>query len=158
MKIPKVPPVGFVIAYEYLWRSKVGSRDDGEKTYPSAIVLARYDMGPTPVAYVLGISHSSPRPGRRAMEVPAKLKRHLGLDDEPSWIYTDELNIFAWPGPDVRHAGHLSKLPSAEGTCVIGRLPDDWFNQVKEHLAESHRLGLVKTVRRSSANTGHVGQ
>lgn len=149
MRIPENPPVGYAIAYEYLWRSKVGTREDGEKTYPSAVVLARDDVGPTPVVYVLGISHSRPRPGRRALEVPAKLKRHLGLDDEPSWIYTDEFNVFAWPGPDLRNARCLSRLPGAEGTCVIGRLPTDWFNAVKEHLAESHRLGLVRTVRRS---------
>ncbi|TKB07366.1 MAG: plasmid maintenance toxin (PemK-like) [Mesorhizobium sp.] len=104
MKIPVVPPVGHVIAYEYLWRSKVGQREDGEKTYPVAVVLARHDVGPTPVAYVVGISHTPPREGRRALEVPLKLKRHIGLDDQPSWIYTDQINVFAWPGPDVRPA------------------------------------------------------
>lgn len=150
MKIPAVPPVGHVIAYEYLWRSKVGQREDGEKTYPVAVVLARHDVGPTPVAYVLGISHTPPREGRRALEVPLKLKRHLGLDDKPSWIYTDEINVFAWPGPDVRPAEHLSQSPVARGTCVIGALPGDWFKQVTSDLAESHRMGLAKTIRRTS--------
>ena len=148
MKVPVTPPVGHVIAYEYLWHSKLGTRDDGEKTYPAAVVLARGDIGPTPAAYVLGISHTPPRPGRRAIEVPSKLKRHLGLDDEPSWIYTDELNIFSWPGPDIRPAEHLSTLPMARDTCVIGQLPTDWFEQVKAHLVESYALRLARTVRR----------
>ncbi|WP_420962653.1 hypothetical protein [Brucella sp. IR073] len=138
-----------MIAYEYLWVSKAGQREDGEKTYPAAVVLARHDIGPTAVAYVLGISHSPPLPGRRALEVPLKLKRHLGLDDEPSWLYTDEINIFAWPGPDLRPAEHLSCLPTARDTCVIGPLPGDWFRAVTQHLAESHRLGRVKTVPRT---------
>jgi hypothetical protein len=30
------------------------------------------------------------------------VKRHLGLDDEPSWIITTEVNRFVWPGPDIR--------------------------------------------------------
>ena len=149
MKVPAVPPVGHVIAYEYLWRSKVGQREDGGKTYPAAVVLARHDVGPTPVAYVLGISHASPRAGRRALEVPLKLKRNLGLDDEPSWIYTDEVNVFSWPGPDVRPAEYLSKSSVARGTCVIGALPSDWFKQVTSHLAESHKMGLAKMVRRT---------
>ncbi|SMH38704.1 hypothetical protein [Mesorhizobium australicum] len=148
MKIPATPPVGSVIAYEYLWLSKAGRREDGEKVYPAAIVMARRDIGPTPVAFVLGISHMPPD-GRRALEVPAKLKRHLGLDSKPSWIYTDELNIFAWPGPDLRPASHLSLLPGARDSCV-GALPSDWFRAVTSHMAESHRMGSVRTVRRST--------
>lgn len=141
--------MGHVIAYEYLWLSKAGQREDGEKVYPAAIVMARKDIGPTPIAFVLGISHLPPRSGRRALEVPAKLKRHLGLDDEASWIYTDELNIFAWPGPDLRPASYLSTLPSARDSCVIGALPTDWFGIVKAHVAESHSLGSVRMIRRS---------
>ncbi len=148
MKVPLAPPVGHVIAYEYLWHSKVGTREEGEKTYPAAVVLARDDIGPTPVAYVLGISHTPPRSGRRALVVPPKLKRHLGLDDAPSWLYTDELNVFAWPGPDIRPAEYLSILPMARGSCIIGQLPSDWFKQVKDHLVESYALGLARTIRR----------
>jgi hypothetical protein len=149
MKIPAVPPVGHVVAYEYLWMSKAGRREDGEKVYPAAIVMARKDIGPTPIAFVLGISHMPPPARRRALQVPAKLKRHLGLDDAPSWIYTDELNIFAWPGPDLRPASYLSTLPSARDTCIVGALPGDWFKLVTAHLAQSHRLGGVATIRRS---------
>ena len=83
------------------------------------------------------------------MQVPPKLKRYLGLDDEPSWIYTDQLNIFVWPGPDLRPGEWLSTRPAASGTCVISPLPTDWFEEVKEHLAESYRLRMVETVKRT---------
>ena len=95
MKIPAKPPVGWLIAYDYVWASSFKHRDDGEKTYPVAIVAARHDLGPFSLAYVLAISHRAPVAGDRAIHVPPKLKRHLGLDDAPSWVYTDQANVFA---------------------------------------------------------------
>ncbi|OEO30292.1 hypothetical protein VW23_022120 [Devosia insulae DS-56] len=70
MKIPAVPPVGFVLAYEYLWSSQAAAREDGMKTYPAAIILSRDIGAATPVAYVVGISHKAPTEGERAIEVP----------------------------------------------------------------------------------------
>jgi len=141
--------VGHVISYEYLWKSRAGETEDGQAAYPAAVILARDDLGPSPVAYVLGISHSPPRQDDRAMPVPPKLKRYLGLDDAPSWIYTDQLNVFVWPGPDLRPGEWLSNRPSAKGTCVISPLPTDWFAEVRNHLEESYRLKMVRTVRRT---------
>ncbi len=137
MRVPAKPPVGHVIAYEYLWRSQAGSREDGAKVYPCAIVMAVQLEAQHPITYVLGISHTPPRAGRRAVEVPLKLKRYLGLDDAPAWVYTDELNVFGWPGPDLRPAEYLSDRPGAEGSCVIAQLPVDWFEMLKRELAEA---------------------
>lgn len=148
MKVPPKPPVGHLIAYEYLWASQAAKRSDGAKTYPVAVVVSREDRGPQPFAYVLAISHRPPSSGDRALEVPRKLKRHLGLDEEPSWIYTDELNVFAWPGPDLRPAHQLSSRPHARDSCVIGALPTDWFRTVIRHLEESRRLGAAKALMR----------
>jgi hypothetical protein len=33
-----------------------------------------------------------------AVEIPLPVKRHLGLDDNPSWIVVAEGNEFLWPG------------------------------------------------------------
>jgi hypothetical protein len=111
--------------------------------------MARDDAGPVPLAYVLGISHKPPMAGERAMEVPLKLKRHLGMDDRPTWIYTDQINVFAWPGPDLRPAEQLSSIPSARGGCIIGALPIDWFESLKLHLQESHRLKKINPIKRT---------
>jgi len=35
-------------------------------------------------------------------ELPPAVKKHLGLDEERSWIVVDELNTFTWPGYDLR--------------------------------------------------------
>jgi hypothetical protein len=149
MHIPRKAPVGSLLAYEYLWSSQAVARKDGGKTYPVAIVVAREVSGPFELAYAVAISHSAPREGDRALEVPPRLKRHLGLDVRPSWVYTDELNVFAWPGPDLRPAERLSSLPQARGTCVIGHLPSDWFADLKRHLSETYRLQKLAVVRRS---------
>ena len=108
----------------------------------TCMVLTRLPMS-------LAISHSPPRQDQRAVEVPPKLKKHLGLDTQPSWIYTGELNIFAWPGPDLRPAGQLSTRPSASDSCVIGPLPSDWFEMIKAHVLDSQRLQHLDITKRT---------
>ena len=149
MKVPTAPPIGHVIAYEYLWASQSKRRDDGGKTYPTALLLAKKDDFGATIVYALGISHMPPPDGRRALEVPPKLCRHIGLDDRPQWIYTDELNLFVWPGPDLRPAQWISKKPLVEDTCVLGALPRDWFELVKQHFSESYRLRQLAAIKRT---------
>jgi len=149
MKIPAEPPIGHVVAYEYLWSSKAGRRQDGEKTYPTALLLAKKDEFGSTIVYALGISHMKPQAGRRALQVPEKLCRHIGLDDRPQWIYTDELNLFVWPGPDLRPAQWISRKRLVENTCVLGALPRDWFELVKQHFAESYRLRQLTPTKRT---------
>jgi hypothetical protein len=149
LKVPSAPPVGSVIGYEYLWQSQRRDREDGAKTYPAAVILSISREGNGDLAYVLGISHSPPVEGQRAMLVPAKLKRHLGLDAQPSWIYTDQLNVFVWPGPDLRPASHISSKAGGDNTCVIGALPEDWFDLVKLHLGESRRQARLAGIKRT---------
>jgi hypothetical protein len=110
MDLPKEPPIGNLVAYEYLWLSQSGSRDDGVKTYPVALIFAKRTVAGETLAYAAAISHKEPSPNERAVEVPRKLKRQLGLDEEPCWIYTDQINEFTWPGPDLRPAERLSRF------------------------------------------------
>ena len=148
MQIPKEPPVGHVIAYEYLWHSQSAGREDGAKTYPCAVIMAMELAGPVKLAYVLGISHKPPGETERAIEVPIKLKKFLGLDDKPSWVYTDQLNVFAWPGPDLRPGDHISTRPAAKDNAVIGPLPSYWFETLKHHLIESQQLQALTPIKR----------
>jgi hypothetical protein len=37
------------------------------------------------------------------------VKRHLGLDDDPSWIVVSEGNEFLWPGYDLRKLPHSDR-------------------------------------------------
>jgi hypothetical protein len=137
-----------LVAYEFLWRSQSQYRDDGFKVYPAAVVFARGTGDGAITTYALGMSHSQPSALQRAVEVPRKLKRHLGLDELPSWIYTDQLNVFVWAGADLRPASWLSEKPHLD-SCVIGALPTGWFHDLLQHLDESRRLQKLKVIKRT---------
>jgi PemK-like, MazF-like toxin of type II toxin-antitoxin system len=94
--------LGFVICYDFLWSHEADDRhDQGEKKRPAVIVLTtRSERGQT-IVTVAPITHSEPRTGAHAIEPPAMVKQHLGLDSQASWIICNELNEFVWPGYPV---------------------------------------------------------
>lgn len=114
-----------------------------------ALIFARKIIANVTMAYAVGMSHKAPNSSEKAVEVPTKLKRHLGLDEDPSWIYTDQLNEFAWAGPDLRPAERLSKLPSARNSCVIGALPTRWFDLIKQDVIDNIRRKRTHIIRRT---------
>ena len=105
MSLPP-PERGLVIAYNYLWRHEHRKgRDEGRKTRPVVIVLVvRRDKGDLERVTVAPITHSPPDRTVEAIELPARVKQALGLDQERSWIILDEVNEFTWPGYDIRPA------------------------------------------------------
>jgi hypothetical protein len=82
------PEPGLVISYTYLLHHEhEAGRDEGRKDRPSVIVLAvERPANDTTVVVVLPITHAAPADPAAAVEIPAAVKRHLGLDDERSWI------------------------------------------------------------------------
>ncbi len=60
----------------------------------------------------------------RAIEMPLAVKRHLGLDDDRSWIILDELNEFTWPGFDLR------PVAGTPGRFAYGFLPPALFSEL----------------------------
>ena len=149
MHVPDEPPIGNLVAYEYLWLSQENTRHDGAKAYPVALIFAKKIIASLTLAYAVGMSHKPPHASEKAIEVPKKLKRHLGLDEDRSWIYTDQLNEFTWPGPDLRLAEWLSKLPSARNSCIIGALPNNWFALLKQDVIENLKLKRAAIIRRN---------
>ena len=130
------PEAGLVIAYAYLWRREhQAGQEEGLKDRPSVIVLTveRQKDGATIVA-VLPITHSAPtRPGA-AVEIPAPVKRHLGLDDQRSWVVVAEGNEFLWPGYDLRKVPHKDRYD-------YGFLPPRFFNQILTAFLALHPVG-----------------
>jgi hypothetical protein len=41
MRIPDEPPIGSLVAHEYLWLSQKNTREDGAKVYPVALIFAK---------------------------------------------------------------------------------------------------------------------
>jgi hypothetical protein len=95
--IPEPRP-GLVIHYAYLWFDEARrGREEGVKDRPCVIVHTLNKDGRT-FAYVAPITHSPQPPESNAVELPPATKQRLGLDDQPSWVVTSEVNRFEWPG------------------------------------------------------------
>ena len=133
MPIPHPEP-GLVISYAYLWHHEhQAGREEGLKERPSVIVLVveREAVGGTLVT-VLPITHSAPVDPASAVEIPLPVKRHLGLDDDRSWIVVAEGNEFVWPGYDLRKLPHRDRYD-------YGFLPPRLFNQVLDAFVSWYR-------------------
>lgn len=130
------PEVGLVIAYSYLWhREHQTGQEEGRKDRPSVIVLSveRSSDG-VHLVTVLPVTHSPPTVAGTAVEIPATVKRHLGLDDARSWIMVTEGNEFVWPGYDLR------KVPTT-GRYDYGFLPPRFVAQVQAAFVASYEQG-----------------
>jgi hypothetical protein len=135
MPLPN-PESGLVISYAYLWHHEhEAGREEGSKDRPSVIVLAvERDADGATIATVLPITHSAPLDPASAVEIPAPVKHHLGLDDDRSWIVVSEGNEFLWPGYDLRKRAHSDRYD-------YGFLPPRFFNQVLRAFVSFHRRG-----------------
>ncbi len=140
MALP-VPEPGLVISFNYLWRrERETGREHGRYPRPCAIVLAvRSSPGAPLTATVVPITTKAPGPDQPAVEIPAAVKRHLGLDaDIPSWAIVDEVNEFAWPGFDLE--------PDAQGRIAYGHIPPRLYERIRTALldaAKAQKLGRV---------------
>lgn len=139
MMLPK-PQAGMVINYSYLWaREARARREEGAKNRPCAIVLVAENGEQGTRVQILPVTHSPPSKDELAVEIPAPIKRHLRLDDEPSWILLDEYNQFLWPGYDLWPVGN-SQNP------VYGFLPQRFFQHLIERfLTQQHPTEIDRT-------------
>jgi len=143
--LPKPVP-GLVIRYSYLCRREhLEGREDGRKDRSCAIVAAVLtdESGDTRVL-VLPITHTPPDDANLAVEIPAKVKARLRLDEKQSWVVLSEWNEFMWPGPDLRRS------PNADDASVAhGMLPPSLFSTIRDRFVALPRSGATKQVRRT---------
>lgn len=93
---------------------------------------------------VVPVTTRPPRDGDAAIEMPERVRRHLGLGEARSWIVADEYNLFTWPGPDIR--------PIRRGHDIdprYGAIPGKLFEQVRTLMLDVARPGRLKVVRRT---------
>ena len=142
MPIPNPEP-GLVIAYSYLWHHEHrAGREEGQRDRPSVIVLAvEREADGAIIVTVLPITHSPQTDPASAVEIPLPVKRHLGLDDDRSWIVVAEGNEFLWPGYDLRRRAHSDRYD-------YGFLPPRFFNQVLDAFVACHRVGKARLASR----------
>jgi mRNA-degrading endonuclease toxin of MazEF toxin-antitoxin module len=140
-----IPRPAEVIAYSYLWhREAEAGREEGVKDRPVVVVVAIEARPHGTQLLVVPVTTRPPRDGNAAVEMPAAVRRHLGLGDDPGWIVADEVNSFTWPGPDIRpirRGGEISPR--------YGFIPGKLFEQVRARLAEAAKAGRLKMTKRT---------
>ena len=107
------PQAGDLIWYFYLWRHEHNRGDeDGSKLRPCMVVGSYRSAGRLRVLMVpLTTRDYSPA---ASIPLPPRFIEAFGLDDR-SRIVWDDVNDFAWVGPDVR-AGN-------DGSTIIAEVP-----------------------------------
>lgn len=122
--LPAKPEAGLVLRYAFLWRREAEQgRREGAKDRPVVVVVLLAEGEELVVA---PITTKRPRAGEPAVELPARVRSHLGLDAERSWISVATLNRFVWPGPDLRPIPKRSPK-----TAVYGYIPQVLLDEVR---------------------------
>jgi hypothetical protein len=137
------PEPGLVLSYAYLWHDEhMAGQSEGRKDRPVVVVLVvERAADQQMIVMVLPVTHAQPKDPKTAVELPAAVKRHLGLDDERSWIIVSEGNEFVWPGFDLR------KRPNS-GRYEYGYLPPKLFDRVREAFLACYRGGRLRKAPR----------
>ena len=124
------PLPGLVIRYSFLWsrEAKAGSLE-GRKDRPCAIIVAVPQAGTDgPQVAVVPVTHSPPAEDAggpaTSLELPGDVRAALDLGPERSWVGLDELNVFVWPGYDLR------VIPGTD-TVSYGVLPQPLFERIR---------------------------
>jgi PemK-like, MazF-like toxin of type II toxin-antitoxin system len=144
VSLPKPQP-GLVVSYAYLWAREHGQgKEEGQKTRPCAIVAARQVIAGREVVTVVPVTHAPPNDIPDAVEIPAALKAHLGLDAARSWIVVTETNDFLWPGPDLQPISR-----SRPARYDYGMLPPRFFAHVRDRILQAHLAKRLDQVPRT---------
>ncbi|WP_137391938.1 hypothetical protein [Rhodoligotrophos defluvii] len=141
MAIPEPKP-GLVIRYDYLWSHEASAGRDEGKDRPACLVAASDSSVRPRFVVILPITHSPPDEGTVGIEIPARVRQALGLDDAPSWVIVSEYNVDEWPN------GGLAPLPGRPGLFSYGFIPPRLFTQVKEKFLELSEQRRSSGVRR----------
>ena len=141
MALPEPQP-GLVVRYDYLWSSAAAAGLEQGKERPACLVAASDNQVRPRYVVLLAITHSPPVADTVGVEIPARVRQVIGLDDAPCWVIVSEHNIDEWP-----NAG-LSPVPGASGAFSYGFIPPGLFAQVRARFLELARAGKSAAVRR----------
>ncbi len=141
MPLPEPKP-GLVIRYDYLWSREAAAGRDQGKERPACLVAATDATASPRFVVILPITHTRPDRETVGLEIPAKVREALGLDDAPCWVIVSEHNVDEWP-----NAG-LAPLPGRPGVFSYGFIPPGLFARVKAKFLEVYGNGRTAGVRR----------
>lgn len=138
-----LPQVGLVIRYDFLWsHEQARGQVAGAKDRPCVIVTAvvHGPDGQTDIL-VAPITHSTPGDDATAIEIPLRVGRHLGLDEERSYIIANETNSLSWDDPGI--------VPAVPGQrWAYGRLPKSLYDHLRAAMLQLVQAGQLQPTRR----------
>ena len=129
MTLPEPQP-GLVIRYDYLWTREAAAGRQQGKDPPACLVAATDSTTKPRFVVILPITHTAPSGDTVGIEIPAKVRAAIGLDDAPSWVIVSDHNIDEWP-----NAG-LAPIPGRPGIFSYGFVPPGLFKQIKGKFLE----------------------
>lgn len=136
------PKPGLIVRYDYLWSHEAAAGRDQGKDRPTCLVAASDSLAEPRYVVLLPITHSPPNAGTEGVEIPAKVKQALGLDDAPSWVIVSEHNVDEWPNAGV------SPIPGKPSVFSYGFIPPGLFAQIKARFLELARQSKSRSIRR----------
>jgi hypothetical protein len=136
------PQPGLIIRYDYLWTDEAAAGRDQGKERPACLVAATDSVSSPRLVVILPVTHTRPDKSTVGVEIPARVRDALGLDDGPSWIIVSEYNVDEWPN------GGLAPLPGRPGVFSYGFIPPGLFAQVKRMFLDLYEKGQSGRVRR----------
>lgn len=135
------PKPGLVVRYDYLWTHEATAGREPGKDRPACLVAATDSATRPRYVVLLPITHRAPTGTTVGVEIPARVKQAIGLDDAPSWVIVSEHNVDEWSN------GGLSPVPGRADAFAYGFLPPGLFAQVKAaflDLARNEKTGAVR--------------
>jgi hypothetical protein len=136
------PKPGLVIRYDYLWTREAAAGRQQGKDRPACLVAAT-DSAVTPrFVVILPITHTAPPGDTVGIQIPAKVRQAIGLDDAPSWVVVSDHNVDEWPN------GGLAPIPGRPSDFSYGFIPPGLFKQIKSKFLELSHSGHGAGVRR----------
>jgi hypothetical protein len=134
VKLPDPVP-GLVIRFGYTWH-----KDRFRKDRPCAIVLTSKESG---MVTVVPITHSYPEVGEEddSILIADDICKAIGLDQEANYVRVSEVNRFEWP------SDRLVPLPHDNTRCDYGMVPEGFFLEMRQKLAEKVKANKMKTLK-----------
>jgi hypothetical protein len=136
------PRPGLVIRYDYLWTREAAAGRVQGKERPACLVAASDSSISPRFIVILPITHTRPNKNTVGIEIPAKVRAALGLDDTKSWVIVSEHNVDEWP-----NAGP-APIPGRAQEFAYGFIPPGLFAHVKAKFLELCENAQSAGVRR----------
>jgi hypothetical protein len=136
------PEPGLIVRYDYLWLREAAAGHDQGKDRPACLVAASDSTTRPRFVVILPITHLPPAGDTIGIEIPPKVRRAIGLDDEPCWVIVSAHNVDEWP-----NAG-LEPIPGRPGIFAYGFVPPCLFAQIKRKFLELARQRRSPGARR----------